>query len=175
MIFTTKAEYGVRLLIQLGLRSASGPVSLKAVAAAENLPLAYLERIAALLKKAELVEATRGGVHYSFEAIGNKGAVEQSFAMLRTGGTATMIGLPAAGTKIELDSFHLFYERKIQGSMMGSNRFPTDMPRLIELYMQGRLHLDELISRRIKLEQVNEALEELKTGQLARSVIQFDA
>jgi Rrf2 family transcriptional regulator, cysteine metabolism repressor len=60
MIFTTKAEYGVRLLIQLGLRSASGPVSLNAVAAAENLPLAYLERIAALLKKAELVEATRG-------------------------------------------------------------------------------------------------------------------
>ena len=60
MIFTTKAEYGVRLLIQLGLRAESGPVSLKAVAAAENLPLAYLERIAALLKKASLVEATRG-------------------------------------------------------------------------------------------------------------------
>ena len=60
MIFTTKAEYGVRLLIQLGLMGASGPVSLKAVAAAENLPLAYLERIAALLKKADLVAATRG-------------------------------------------------------------------------------------------------------------------
>ena len=48
MIFTTKAEYGVRLLIQLGLLGTTGPVSLKAVAAAENLPLAYLERIAAL-------------------------------------------------------------------------------------------------------------------------------
>jgi Rrf2 family cysteine metabolism transcriptional repressor len=60
MIFTTKAEYGVRLLIQLGLQGKSGPVSLKAVAAAEQLPLAYLERIAALLKKANLVEATRG-------------------------------------------------------------------------------------------------------------------
>jgi HAD superfamily hydrolase (TIGR01509 family) len=60
MIFTTKAEYGVRLLIQLGLLGETGPVSLKAVAAAENLPLAYLERIAALLKKAGLVEATRG-------------------------------------------------------------------------------------------------------------------
>ena len=60
MIFTTKAEYGVRLLIQLGLMGRTGPVSLKAVAAAENLPLAYLERIAALLKRAELVEATRG-------------------------------------------------------------------------------------------------------------------
>src|SRR5215210_6683730 len=60
MIFTTKAEYGVRLLIQLGLQGSTHPVSLKAVADAENLPLAYLERIAALLKKAGLVEATRG-------------------------------------------------------------------------------------------------------------------
>jgi Rrf2 family transcriptional regulator, cysteine metabolism repressor len=60
VIFTTKAEYGVRLLIQLGLQGGGAPVSLKAVADAENLPLAYLERIAALLKKAELVQATRG-------------------------------------------------------------------------------------------------------------------
>jgi Rrf2 family cysteine metabolism transcriptional repressor len=61
VIFTTKAEYGVRLLIQLGLQGGAGaPVSLKAVADVENLPLAYLERIAALLKKAGLVAATRG-------------------------------------------------------------------------------------------------------------------
>ena len=60
MIFTTKAEYGVRLLIRLGMQGGSGPVSLKAVAEAENLPLAYLERIAALLKRQGLVEATRG-------------------------------------------------------------------------------------------------------------------
>jgi Rrf2 family transcriptional regulator, cysteine metabolism repressor len=60
VIFTTKAEYGVRLLIQLGLQGGAHPVSLKAVADAENLPLAYLERIAALLKKAGLVHATRG-------------------------------------------------------------------------------------------------------------------
>jgi Rrf2 family protein len=60
MIFTTKAEYGVRLLIQLGLQGGRQPVSLKAIAEAESLPLAYLERIAALLKKAGIVEATRG-------------------------------------------------------------------------------------------------------------------
>ncbi len=60
MIFTTKAEYGVRLLIQLGLKGPDRPVALKAIAAAENLPLAYLERIAALLKKAELIQSTRG-------------------------------------------------------------------------------------------------------------------
>jgi Rrf2 family protein len=60
VIFTTKAEYGVRLLIQLGTAGGDKPVSLKSVAEAENLPLAYLERIAALLKKADLVRATRG-------------------------------------------------------------------------------------------------------------------
>jgi Rrf2 family transcriptional regulator, cysteine metabolism repressor len=60
MIFTTKAEYGVRLLIQLGRHGNGHPVSLKAIAEAENLPLAYCERIAALLKKAGLVTSTRG-------------------------------------------------------------------------------------------------------------------
>jgi Rrf2 family transcriptional regulator, cysteine metabolism repressor len=60
VIFTTKAEYGVRLLVELGRSEGSSPVSLKAIAEAEGLPLAYLERIVALLKKAGLVEATRG-------------------------------------------------------------------------------------------------------------------
>jgi Rrf2 family protein len=60
MIFTTKAEYGVRLLVELGRSRDGVPVSLKAIAASEGLPLAYLERIVALLKKAGLVDATRG-------------------------------------------------------------------------------------------------------------------
>jgi Rrf2 family cysteine metabolism transcriptional repressor len=60
MIFTTKAEYGVRLLVELGRQGSGQPVSLKAISEAEGLPLAYLERIVALLKKAELVESTRG-------------------------------------------------------------------------------------------------------------------
>jgi S-(hydroxymethyl)glutathione dehydrogenase / alcohol dehydrogenase len=58
---------------------------------------------------------------------------------------------------------------------MGSNRFPVDMPRLVDFYMSGKLKLDELISQRIKLEQVNEAFTEMKKGELARSVIVFDA
>ena len=58
---------------------------------------------------------------------------------------------------------------------MGSNQFPTDMPRLVDMYMSGKLKLDDMISRRIKLEQVNEAFTEMKTGAVARSVIVFDA
>jgi Rrf2 family cysteine metabolism transcriptional repressor len=60
VIFTTKAEYGVRLLVELGRQGVDSPVSLKALAEAENLPLGYLEHVVALLRKAELVESTRG-------------------------------------------------------------------------------------------------------------------
>ena len=66
MFFTTKAEYGVRLLIEVGRQGQDQPVSLKAIADAENLPLAYLERIVALLKRAGLVESTRGA-HGGYE------------------------------------------------------------------------------------------------------------
>lgn len=120
-----------------------------------------------------VVDLTRGGVDYSFEAIGLKPVVEQAFRMLRPGGTATIVGVAPVGTKFEIDSLDLLMERKLQGSYMGSNRFPIDMPRLVDLYLQGRLKLDQLVSRRIGLDQVNEAFADLRTGELARSVIQF--
>ncbi|MCY1409472.1 S-(hydroxymethyl)glutathione dehydrogenase [compost metagenome] len=122
----------------------------------------------------QVLELTRGGVHYSFECIGLKQTAEQAFAMLKRGGTATVIGMIKPGTKLELDPYALLHERKIQGSLMGSNRFPVDMPNLVDFYMQGRLKLDEMISQRIRLEQINEAFDELRRGELARSVIVFD-
>lgn len=125
----------------------------------------------------DAVEAVRdmtgGGVRYSFEAIGLKPTVEQAFAMLRHGGVATMVGVPPMGTKIEVDSFSLLAERRLQGSMLGSNHFPIDIPRYIDLYMQGRLKLDMLISRRLPLTEINSAFDELRSGQIARSVIMF--
>ena len=119
-------------------------------------------------------ELTGGGVHHSFEAIGLKVTAEQAFKMLRRGGTANIIGMIPVGTMIELHGPDFLGERKIQGSYMGSNRFPVDMPRLVDAYMAGKLKLDELISRRIRLEDVNSAFDELKRGELARSVIVFD-
>jgi S-(hydroxymethyl)glutathione dehydrogenase/alcohol dehydrogenase len=124
---------------------------------------------------AQVMELTKGGVHHSFEAIGLKQTAEQAFAMLARGGAANIIGMIPQGTMIELHGADFLGEKRIQGSLMGSNHFPIDMPRLVDFYMSGKLKLDELISRRIKLEQINEAFEELKTGELARSVIMFDA
>jgi S-(hydroxymethyl)glutathione dehydrogenase/alcohol dehydrogenase len=119
-------------------------------------------------------ELTGGGVHYSFEAIGLKETTEQAFKMLARGGVATIIGMIPVGVHVELHGPEFLMERRIQGSNMGSNRFRVDMPRFVEFYLQGRLHLDDLISRRIKLEDVNDGMDALKTGEVARSVIMFD-
>ncbi len=123
---------------------------------------------------AEIIEMTGGGVHYSFEAIGLKATAEQAFRMLRPGGTATIIGMIPVGVNIELHGVDFLFERKIQGSNMGSNRFRVDMPRFVDFYLAGKLHLDDMISRRIRLEDVNEGLAALEKGELARSVIMFD-
>lgn len=119
-------------------------------------------------------ELTAGGVEYSFEAIGLKIAAEQAFAMLRRGGTATVIGMIPLGQKVEIHGVEFLSEKKIQGSTMGSNRFRYDMPRYVDLYLQGRLQLDALVSARVPLEQVNEAFAAMKAGEVARSVIVFD-
>ena len=122
----------------------------------------------------EIVKMTDGGVDYSFEAVGLKKLAEQCFECIKPGGTATIIGMIPMGQKVELDGPAFLTERKIQGSMMGGNRFRIDMPRYIDYYLQKRLNLDDMISRRIKLEQVNEAFHAMKSGEVARSVIMFD-
>ena len=119
-------------------------------------------------------EMTGGGVHYSFEAIGLKATAEQAFKMLRAGGTATVIGMIPPGQMVELHGVDFLSEKKIQGSMMGSNRFRVDMPRFVDFYLQGKLHLDDMISNRIALSDINEGMAALETGEIARSVIMFD-
>ncbi len=118
-------------------------------------------------------EMTGGGVPYSFEAIGLKKTAEQSFAMLRPGGVATIIGMIPLGTKIELHGADFLRDRKIQGTSMGGNRFRVDMPRLLELWRQGRLQLDTLISGKITLDKINEGFANLKSGAPVRQLIDF--
>ena len=113
------------------------------------------------------------GVEYSFEAIGLKTAAEQAFECLDSGGTATIIGMIPVGQKVELSGSAFLQERKIQGSSMGSNRFRKDMPRYIEFYMQGRLKLDEMVSRTGGLEDINEAFRAMKAGEVARTVLEL--
>ncbi|MCH8060511.1 MAG: zinc-binding dehydrogenase, partial [Proteobacteria bacterium] len=114
------------------------------------------------------------GFEYSFEALGLKATAEQAFRMLRPAGVATIIGMLPEGQMIEVDAVDLLDDRKLQGSNMGSNAFRVDMPRFVDFYLNGDLHLDQMIAKRIPIEQINDAFEEMKRGDFARSVIVFD-
>jgi len=123
----------------------------------------------------EIRKMTDGaGVDYSFEAIGLKKVAEQAFLAIKPGGTATVIGMIPVGQKVELDGYMFLTERKLQGSNMGSNRFRIDMPKYIDFYLQGRLNLDDMISQRRKLEDVNDAFRAMKAGEVARTVLMFN-
>jgi len=119
-------------------------------------------------------ELTNGGVQYSFEAIGMKKTAEQAFQILQKGGTATIIGMVPLGQKIELEGYDLLMERKVQGSVMGSINFPVDIPMFVDMYLRGQLKLDQLLSQRIALDEINEGYAALKAGKVIRSIIVFD-
>jgi S-(hydroxymethyl)glutathione dehydrogenase / alcohol dehydrogenase len=122
----------------------------------------------------EIRKLTGGGTDYSFEAIGLKAVAEQAYESIAPGGVATIVGMIPLGQKVEVHGPTLLREKRIQGCFMGSNRFRIDMPRIIELYTQGRINLDDMISRRGRLEDVNEAFRAMKAGEVARTVLMFD-
>jgi S-(hydroxymethyl)glutathione dehydrogenase / alcohol dehydrogenase len=124
---------------------------------------------------ARIIDMTSGGVDYAFEAIGLPATVRDGLRMTRKGGTLVMVGVVPMGTNVELPGADIVMRGKsILGSMMGSNRFRLDMPRYVDWYLNGTLKLDEMISARLPLQQVNDALDALRQGTAARSVLVFD-
>ncbi len=113
------------------------------------------------------------GTDYAFEAVGTKTTAEQCFQMLGKGGKAVVIGLIPEGIKVEVDGVALLDEKTLTGSNMGSNLFRTDMPRFIQMYLDGRLLLDDMVSQTITLDEINRGFEDMTSGRVARSVIAF--
>ncbi len=121
-------------------------------------------------------ELTGGGADYAFECIGLPVTVQQTVGMVKRGGAAVLVGVVPLGKMVELHIAEItLQEKRVLGSMMGSNRFRIDMPRYVDFYLDGRLKLDEMISARIGLADVNDALDKLRAGEAARQVIVFDA
>ena len=121
---------------------------------------------------AKVMALTDGrGVDHAIEAIGRADTVELAFSLLAKGGTATVVGVVPPGVKVALPGIDFLREKRVQGSLMGGVRPAIDIPRYVDLYMQGRLKLDELISRRRPLAEINEGLSDLAAGALARTVI----
>jgi S-(hydroxymethyl)glutathione dehydrogenase/alcohol dehydrogenase len=120
-------------------------------------------------------EITGGGADFVFECIGLVSAVQQAVAMTGRGGTTVLVGVVPFGQLVPIAVTDLtLQEKRITGSLMGSNRFRFDIPRYVDFYLDGRLHLDEMISSRLALDQVNAALDRMRKGEAARQVIVFD-
>src|SRR5207302_6092408 len=120
------------------------------------------------------VQALTGGrgADYAFEVIGLPETVQQAYAMARRGGTAVVVGMPRMDTTVTLPGFSLFYdEKKVLGCVYGSAQVRRDFPRLIFLAEHGRLDLGAMVSRRIKLDAVNDAVRATDAGEVIRSVI----
>jgi S-(hydroxymethyl)glutathione dehydrogenase/alcohol dehydrogenase len=122
---------------------------------------------------AKVRELTEGGVDYAFEVIGLPQAISQAFDMVRRGGEAVVVGMAPLGSQVTIPGPAFLQEKVLRGCVYGSTRPRYDMPRIIDLYMAGKLKLDELVSRTYPLEGINEAFEAMKQGEVARSVIVF--
>lgn len=112
------------------------------------------------------------GVDYAFEAIGAPGVVTQAYLSVKRGGAAVIVGVVPMGQDVTIPGMMLSLEEKsLIGCLYGSGNLRRDMPRLVDLYMQKKIKLDELVSRRIKLDDINTAFEAMEKGEVARSVI----
>jgi S-(hydroxymethyl)glutathione dehydrogenase/alcohol dehydrogenase len=122
-----------------------------------------------------IMEMTGGeGVDYAFECIGLKATCEQAWKVAGIGGTAVIVGMMPFGEKIEIPGYEVFMKEKtMKGSMMGSNSFRVDMPRYVNMYLDGRLMLDEMVSQTITLDQINQGYQDMRDRKVARTVIRF--
>ena len=124
---------------------------------------------------AQVIELTGGGADYVFEVVGIPALQRQGFMMLRKRGTLVLVGLPKMGSELSVPALPLIVkEARVIGSNMGSVPFQRVIPTYAQLYLDGRLTLDPLISDRIALEDINRGYERLIAGETARSVIVFD-
>ena len=123
---------------------------------------------------ATIIEMTKGGVDHAIEAVGRPASAQLAVNVLRRGGTATILGMMPLSEKVGLSAMDLLSGKKLQGAIMGGNRFPVDIPRLVDFYIRGLLDLDSIIAERIPLSAINDGFDKMKKGDSARSVIVFD-
>jgi len=124
---------------------------------------------------AEIVAMTRGGVDYSFECIGNVQVMRQALECCHKGwGESCIIGVAGAGQEISTRPFQLVTGRSWRGTAFGGARGRTDVPKIVDWYMEGRLNIDDLITHTMPLDQINTAFDLMHAGESIRSVVVYE-
>jgi S-(hydroxymethyl)glutathione dehydrogenase/alcohol dehydrogenase len=123
---------------------------------------------------AHLVELTGGGADYSFECVGNVKLMRQALECCHRGwGTSVVIGVAGAGQEISTRPFQLVTGRVWKGSAFGGARGRTDVPKLVDWYMDGKIEIDSMITHKLPLERINEAFDLMHAGESIRTVVEF--
>jgi len=121
-----------------------------------------------------IVQLTDGGADYSFECVGNTTLMRQALECTHKGwGKSFIIGVAAAGQEISTRPFQLVTGREWRGSAFGGARGRTDVPKIVDWYMEGKLNIDDLITHRLPLERINEGFDLMKSGESIRSVVLY--
>jgi S-(hydroxymethyl)glutathione dehydrogenase/alcohol dehydrogenase len=121
-----------------------------------------------------IVQLTDGGADYSFECIGNTSTMRQALECCHKGwGQSVIIGVAAAGQEISTRPFQLVTGRVWKGTAFGGARGRTDVPRIVDWYMEGKINIDDLITHHLPLERINEGFDLMKRGESIRSVVEF--
>jgi S-(hydroxymethyl)glutathione dehydrogenase/alcohol dehydrogenase len=123
---------------------------------------------------AKVVDLTGGGADYSFECIGNVEVMRQALECCHRGwGVSVIIGVAGAGQEIRTRPFQLVTGRVWKGTAFGGARGRTDVPKIVDWYMQGRINIDDLITHRMPLQDINRAFDLMHAGESIRSVVVF--
>ncbi len=126
------------------------------------------------VRKVVKILTSRRGADYAFVTVGSADAVAQALSLIRPGGTVVIVGMPDWKATAPLRVADVVWnEQRVIGSRMGGTRLQEDIPRLVNLYLEGRLKLDELISARYPIEKINDAIEAMESGEARRNVIMF--
>ena len=121
-----------------------------------------------------LINLTKGGADYSFECIGNVTLMRQALECCHKGwGVSVIIGVAGSGQEISTRPFQLVTGRVWKGSAFGGARGRTDVPKIVDWYMDGKINIDDLITHKFPLEKINDAFDLMHTGKSIRSVIEF--
>jgi S-(hydroxymethyl)glutathione dehydrogenase/alcohol dehydrogenase len=124
---------------------------------------------------ARVRDLTDGGADYAFEAIGNSRTILQAYESTRLGGVTTIVGMAPEDDQVTINALSIpRTEKVIMGSWYGSARPWVDLPKMVDLYLSGRIKIDPLISRTYRLEEINPAYDALEKGEVARSILVFD-
>mgnify|MGYP001453236780 FL=1 len=121
-----------------------------------------------------LISLTKGGADHSFECVGNVDLMRQALECCHKGwGVSTIVGVAGAGKEISTRPFQLVTGRVWQGSAFGGARGRTDVPKIVDWYMEGKINIDDLITHKLKLEDINKGFDLMHSGESIRSVVVF--